>query len=644
MAANGWVYDLETLSNCTVAVFINYRDSSDVKTFVIHELRNDFPELMDFLEESADAGHRHIGFNVLGFDAQITEALLRNRETLEKLSPEKIAGKVYKKAQDIIHNQEFGDKFGGIPEWKLSIPQIDLFKVNHWDNPGKKASLKWLQFTSDWHHVMEMPIHHSTNIETMEQIDQIVTYCINDTLFTKEVLYEKSKGLLKVRQDVEKKYKLKCMNFSNTKLGSELLLKMYCKKTGKKKYDVKDLQTKRNLIKVKDIILPYISFSTPEFNKVLEQYQNYEITSTRGELKLSQIYGGYKFHYGSGGIHQCTKKGVYKSDDQYIIQDTDVGSLYPSIACVNKLYPAHLGPEFYQVYKEEIVDVRMAEKAKGKQGNKAIIDGFKEAANASYGNSNNQHSWLMDPQYTMAITINGQLLLSMLVEQLMSSLNNAQLLQTNTDGLTIRMLRSDMDTYMKICEEWQVKTSLKLEYVQMKAMYIWDVNNYIVTYEDPTKLPKCKGRFQFSELELHKNKSCLIVPKAIYAFFNDGIFPEEYLKTNQNIMDYCAGARANGDWKFFGTCVFEGNIVETLLQNVVRYYISNSGCKIMKINQSDGRRISTQAGPWLQTEYNTHLESPWNDYDVNTDYYLGLIREEIEKLQAKQNVNQLTLF
>lgn len=52
------------------------------------------------------------------------------------------------------------------------------------------------------------------------------------------------------------------------------------------------------------------------------------------------------------------------------------------------MYPEHLGPEFYNVYKHDIVDVRLAEKAKKDKGDKSIIEGFKESANASYGIKN----------------------------------------------------------------------------------------------------------------------------------------------------------------------------------------------------------------------------------------------------------------
>ena len=157
------------------------------------------------------------------------------------------------------------------------------------------------------------------------------------------------------------------------------------------------------------------------------------------------------------------------------------------------------------------------------------------------------------------------------------------------------------------------------------------------------KEAKCKGRFQFKDLEAHKNKSYLIVSKAIYEFFVNKVFPAEYLKTNRNIFDYCGGVRTVSGWKFMGTCMEEGAVVETPLQKVVRYYISNTGCKIVKLNTSDDRRISTVAGPWLQTEFNEYKELPWENYDVNEKFYLDMINKEIEALQ-KPKSKQLELF
>ncbi len=46
-----WVMDYETLSNCFTGVFEHYK-TNESKTFVVHDLRNDFDEFIDFLEEN----------------------------------------------------------------------------------------------------------------------------------------------------------------------------------------------------------------------------------------------------------------------------------------------------------------------------------------------------------------------------------------------------------------------------------------------------------------------------------------------------------------------------------------------------------------------------------------------------------------
>lgn len=126
--------------------------------------------------------------------------------------------------------------------------------------------------------------------------------------------------------------------------------------------------------------------------------------------------------------------------------------------------------------------MRLAEKRKKEGKNMAIIEGFKEAANASYGNSNSIHSWLYDPKYTMETTINGQLLITMLVEQWILNIPEAQLLQTNTDGATLRFPKEYLPVYEEICKAWEITTKLTLEFADYQAMYIWDVNNYIGHY------------------------------------------------------------------------------------------------------------------------------------------------------------------
>jgi|TARA_R110001592_G_scaffold26926_6_gene100338 hypothetical protein len=640
-----WVMDYETMTNLFVGVFQCY-GSKETKVFKIHSsLYNDIEPLVKFLQRNKNLKEKHISFNGINFDSQITEFILKNQVKLLKADASDIVDAIYAEAQETISRSN-AREFSKYPEWKLSIEQIDVFKINHWDNNNKRTSLKWAQFAMDWPNLQDMPIHHAERVHTEEEIQMITDYCINDVESTKKILHL-SKPLIAVRKQIKEKYGLECYNYSNTKIGSQLLLGLYCEATDKKKYDVKDLRTFRDGIPINDILFDYIEFKTPPFQQFLKKLKDKTIYNTKSDFKYKLRFKGYEFHYGAGGIHQCINPGKYLAEGDIIIKDLDVASLYPSIACVNNMYPAHLGPEFFQVYKNEIVDVRLAEKKKPKANRDiAIIEGFKEAANASYGNSNSEYSWLYDPKYTMQTTINGQLLVSMLVEDLLINIPESVLLQTNTDGATMQFDKKYLDKYDEICKEWEKKTKLILEYADYSAMYIWDVNNYISLYTDGNT--KCKGRFEWEDLQnykyshLHKNKSHLVVAKAIYNYFINGIEPTEYIKSNTNIFDYCAGVKIKGDWSFYESSIKDGQHVENKLQKTIRYYISNKGSKILKINNSDNRQIQVEAGKWMQNVFNTYIEKPFEEYDINYDYYLESIMKEIKILEPKNQ--QLKLF
>ena len=103
-----WVMDYETLSNCFIGVFEGIK-SEDQEIFVVHESRNDIKELVEFLDRNIYYEEWHVSFNGLGFDSQITESIIRNKEWLLEQSPEKIAKFIYGKAQDVIYKQNNGE-------------------------------------------------------------------------------------------------------------------------------------------------------------------------------------------------------------------------------------------------------------------------------------------------------------------------------------------------------------------------------------------------------------------------------------------------------------------------------------------------------------------------------------------------------
>ena len=632
---NHWVMDYETLVDCFVGVFKHYK-TEETKVFAICKQRNDFSKFLEFLKENTENKEWHISYNGLAFDAQITHYIIKHYKDWKSMKGEDIAREIYSYAQSCIDKAHSGE-FQEYPEWHMCIKQIDVFKLNHWDNMAKRSSLKWIEYTMDWDNILDMPIHHDTEINTQDQLDLVIEYCINDVEATKEI-FNRCKPLIALRKNLTEKYNINLFSASEPRISKEIFAYYLSKELDMPRYEVKKLRTFRNVIKVKDLILDYIKFDTVEFKSLLEKFRTVEVNPnyTKGGFRSSVVYKGVKTDFGLGGAHGATAPGVYESDTERVIMSSDVTSFYPNLAIVNKYAPAHIPKEKFCELYQWFFDER---KKIPKSDPMNYV--YKIILNSTYGLSNDKNSFLYDPQFTMFITVNGQLTLMMLYEMIMTRIPNAVALMQNTDGVETIIPREHIDAYMEVCKEWEQITGLNLEHDQYSKLVLADVNNYIAV--DTNGKSKCKGRFEYEGLALHKNKSKLIIPKALYAYFVDGTLPEHTIKHNRNILDYCIGAKSKGAWRQHSVYVKDGVAHKDVLQKINRYYISNKGCKIVKINKSDNREIQLESGQWVQTVMNKIENKKWSDYDINEKYYLNAIEKEINNIIGVKN-NQLMLF
>ncbi len=632
---NHWVMDYETLKNCFVGVFKHYK-ANTYKTFVIHKLQDDSVELIKFLKENIKNNEYHISFNGIGFDSQVTHNILKHHKEWKGMDPDGITEEIYGYAQEAIrrsNNREFSE----FPEWNMKINQIDVFKLNHWDNMAKRSSLKWIEYTMDWDNILDMPIHHEADINTQEELNTIVEYCINDVDATHEI-YNRSKDLIALRMNLTKEYNINLMNASEPRISKELFSFYLSKELNMEKRELKKLRTFRKVIKLDRIILPCVSFVTPEFNNLLDRFKTVELDpqNIKGAFKHSVVYKGVKTHFGLGGAHGANQPGVYEADEDNIIMSSDVTSFYPNLAIKNGWSPAHLpSKQFCTLYEWFFTERKKIPKSN------PMNYVYKIILNSTYGLSNDKNSFLYDPEFTMRITINGQLTLMMLYEMIMEAIPDAIPLLQNTDGIETIIPKQYKEKYMEVCKQWEKITNFNLEHDEYKKLILADVNNYIaINLNDKAK---CKGRFEFKNLALHKNKSKLVIPKAIYEYFVNGMLPEDYLKTNKNILDYCIGSKTNSGWQVVADSLEKGEYIQENLQKINRYYISDKGVKLIKRNKNDGREIQLEAGKWIQTVFNKVDSRKWEDYDINEKYYLQAIEKEINNI-LNVNCNQLSLF
>ena len=423
-----WVMDYETLSNCFLGCFEHYK-TDEVHVFTIGKLRNDLDKLLAFFQQNITNHEWHISFNGLNFDSQITQFIIINANKLKTLSGEDVAKLIYQEAQDIITVTSKG-KYPKWSEKDLKIRQIDVFRLNHWDNPAKNSSLKWIQCSMDWHNVLDMPIHHTEKIETVPDLQKVAFYCRNDVSSTKAIM-TRDKKEIELRGQLTKDYGINLYSASEPKISKELFLLFLAKKTGIAPYELRQLRTERTSIDVNKLILPYIKFEVPEFKEMLDKFRKLilDATNLKGTFNHSIKYRGVETFLGLGGVHGA-RRGIYESDRDMVIMSSDVKSFYPNLSIRNKWSPAHLDSDAFCELYEWFYDERI--KIPKKDPRNYV---YKIILNATYGLSNDKHSFLYDPEFTMRITINGQLSLMMLYTMIGERIPGAVPIMQNTDGL-----------------------------------------------------------------------------------------------------------------------------------------------------------------------------------------------------------------
>lgn len=567
MLTSAVVYDIEVFPNVFTLSAMALDGNTLPHTLEISEYKDDRKAIATWFDYLFLNKTHMIGFNNLNYDYPIIHFIYKNMNTVTNAC-------IYKKSMEIINgNSQFSSS---IWESDRFAPQIDLFKIHHFDNMAKATSLKSLEINMQALSVMDMPVKVGSTL-TRDEIDRLlIPYNHHDVIQT-TAFAKISLPMIEFRVKMKGQLKGDVLNFNDTKIGKELLTQ----RLGDVCFDYQSgrktpRQTVRNGIKLNDIIFPYIRFDHPEFNRILQWFKEQEIHETKGVFQdVIAAINGFQFVFGAGGIHGSVTGKTYLADADFTIQDDDVISLYPSISIVNRLYPEHLGDLFVKEYAN--LKAERLQYKKGTVENAAL----KLALNGVYGDSNNPYSVFYDPQYTMKITINGQLMLCMLAEKLLD-VPTLEIIQINTDGITYRVHRSMLDYVACIKKHWESYTMLDLENAEYNRVWIKDVNNYIAeTSEGKIKekgvyfTPRSIDDIQASGA-WHKNFSNLASVRAAKQFMFDGSCVRKTLLENKNLFDFMLRTKVNRSCN-----LMLGN---REIQRVSRYYISHDGAALKKIS------------------------------------------------------------
>ena len=207
-----------------------------------------------------------------------------------------------------------------------------------------------------------------------------------------------------------------------------------------------------------------------KYKKAQEWFENPENLDYKKSFSMEVC--GVPHQYGWGGLHGCPEEPLHIKGRMFHV---DVNSYYPSqIIRYDFMTRNSNNPERYI----EIYHYRLKLKAEGKKLEQAP---YKIVLNGAYGMMKDKYSSAYDPKMANNICINGQLMLTDLLEHLEPYI---KLIQSNTDGLIVQVEDDEaaVEKFKNICHRWEHRTGMGLGFDEITEIYQKDVNNYCVKY------------------------------------------------------------------------------------------------------------------------------------------------------------------
>lgn len=615
------VYDVESFPNLFTCSILN-SENNKLITYEISEDKNDLGKIVALFQLKE---FYFCGFNNKSYDDVLINYLIIRFDDLRYKPIFEITWLIKSMSDKIIKEP--------VANW---VDYKHAYLFNSFDlmtmifSAKNRVGLKELEVTMGFYNVMEYEGNFSKNVPK-DIKNKVIEYNQNDVLATGELLNLK-KNDIELRLKLNEKYKINVLSKDNVNMGMEILKKEYLEKTNKTWDDIKDLKTPCQLVPFKNIIFDFIQYTTPPLQKLLEKLKKVSIDPNNKDFREVFEIGGVVHNISLGGLHSINNAEIIIPNEDELLIDYDVDSFYPSCLIVNNLYPKHLGIEFVDIYKN-IRDERVEAK---KDKNSFLADAFKYAINGLSGNLQSQYSWTYDPELVVKLRINCQLMILMLIEKF--DLLGAKIVQSNTDGILIKIKKSLLPEIEKAKDEWCKLTKLSMSKEEFERFYQYDVNNYIgvkkgfTETKDP-ELIKKKGFF-VDEINLGKGMSPKVIAKSLINYFVYNISPEETLKEDKDIRDYLTYQRVSRDF------IVEYNGEKTL--HINRFYMSINGGILIKYKMEKGGKAQATrlCATSPVTIYNKFEDKPFEEYKVNYRYY----KNEIYKIINELEINQLSLF
>ena len=588
------------------------------------------------------------GYNNQAYDDMMFKAFMMYFNRFD--NTKQLITKLKEVSDKIISLQDDKDAFWKdreldlIRKYPLPWATVDLFKVYALNSAGVNVdkdsgerkkfgkSLKQVSINLKWHNLLDFKLPPIDDEEgdvyrkkdayrcmTNEQLNHLITndfdryilpkyvepmlhYNKNDVYLVCEIARQKPDEI-KLRYSLGAAFNLNLLCAARSSIADKLLYKFYSERSGLSVDKFKDLRTQRTALSFNKIIFPHICFKTKQLQDLLKDMKKVVIYRTNKDAfeKVIQFYGT-TYTIATGGLHSQDRPAVLTSTDKYTYVHYDISSFYPSVMVAYNIAPKHLNNNVFVKMVDYFRLTRIKCKhTKDEDGlvvagvhNKLAAEALKIVINAIYGKFGFEMFFLFDRFAQMQVTINGQLMVMMVVEAL--ELDGIHVVSANTDGIIVKLPKDKEEDFKRITDDWCAQNKLGADSERYKLFVTRDINNYFdIQSNDKVEYKGGLDPKQYLK-DLKKGYDMPIVAKAVFEYFAHDTPVMETLRNHKDILDFCKTQNVGKQFEVVYQKVENGKVIDIHSQRHVRFYVSTKGVIIMKENVNSNQRSVLASG------------------------------------------------
>lgn len=275
----------------------------------------------------------------------------------------------------------------------------------------------------------------------------------------------------------------------------------------------------------------------PEYQKIAEWFLKEENHDEKAKLDVD--IAGIPHTLAWGGLHGAIKKynDTCTRDEMFVM--ADVSQLYPFLMWRYRLLSRGCPDKAYDTLKNTIdTSIRLKEEGKKKER-----EPYKRFNNIIYGAEGDKTNPMYDPLHRKLVCVYGQVLILDLIEKLESFAN---LIQSNTDGILLKIKVADFERLDDIVYEWEQRTGLTMTFDIYKTVKQKDVNNYVII--DYNGKSKSKGAYVKKLGRLDYDLP--IVNQAIVDYLTKGVLPTITINACNSLRDFQKIVKVSSKYAF----------------------------------------------------------------------------------------------